>query len=50
MTPRDELNIRRQQIKAHIRLLEQRYPESERQEAVEALQKRLQSLELEESR
>lgn len=45
-----EYNVRRQQIETHIRLLEERYPESERQEAVEALQKRLRSLELEESR
>lgn len=41
---KDERNLRRQQIKAHIKLLEQRYPASERREAVAALQERLRSL------
>jgi len=44
MIPHNEYNIRRQQIKAHIKLLEQRYSESERQESVAALRERLQRL------
>ena len=47
MTPRDELNVRRQQVEAHIKLLEQRYPQPIQAEAVAALQERLRSLELE---
>lgn len=43
----DEYNGRRQQIESHIQLLEKRYPEPERQEAIAALQERLRSLELE---
>ena len=50
MMTKDEYDIRRQSLENHISLLEERYPESERQEAVAALQERLRSLELEESR
>ena len=40
----DEYNGRRRQIESHIELLKQRYPESERWEAVEALERRLRDI------
>lgn len=47
MTPHDEYNIRRGVLEAHIKILEQRYPEPVRRESVNALLERLRRLELE---
>ena len=47
MTPSDEYNIRRQQLENHISLLEERYSQAVRAEAIKALEERLRSLELE---
>lgn len=45
MMGKDEYDIRRRQLETHIRLLEERYPEPDRREAVNALQERLRRLE-----
>jgi hypothetical protein len=50
ITQREQFELRRKNIKAHINLLERRYSKAERQETITALQARLALIEMQEHR